>query len=115
LREPTPEELEEPLVVLGEVDVAPEELDPAGGAIRMFRAVCTIEGLDRQTMTGKLLGPLGGYNVVKIADPENLTKMRIGDTVVVTYTEAVAIELVKPEEMEEEEIKEETEEEEATG
>lgn len=108
LREPTLEELETPLVVLDDVAVVPEDIDPAAGAVRMIRAVCTIEGLDRQTMTAKLLGPLGGYNVVNVADPENLPKMRIGDTVVVTYTEAVAIELVKAEEIEEE-IEEEME------
>jgi hypothetical protein len=114
LREPTAEELETPLVILDDVAVVPEDIDPAAGAIRMIRAVCTIEGLDRQTMTAKLLGPLGGYNVVNVADPKNLPKMRIGDTVVVTYTEAVAITLVKAEEIEEEmeeEIEEEIEEE----
>ena len=102
LRKPTIEELEEPLVILDETAKAPEDMAPGVGEITMIRAVCTIEGLDRQTMTAKLLGPLGGYNIVGVADPENLTKLRIGDTVIVTYTEAVAIGLVKAEEIEEE-------------
>ena len=103
LREPTVEELEEPLVILGEDAKAPEDMAPGVGEINVIRAVCSIEGLDRQTMTAKLLGPLGGYNIVSIADPENLTKLRIGDSVIVTYTEAVAIMLKKADEMEEEE------------
>ncbi len=111
LREPTPEELVTPLVILDDVAIVPEDIDPAAGAIRMIRALCTIEGLDRQTMTAKLLGPLGGYNIVNVADAENLPKMRIGDTVVVTYTEAIAIELLKAEDIEEE-MEEEVEEEE---
>jgi hypothetical protein len=97
LREPTIEELEEPLVILDETARAPEDMAPGAGEITVIRAVCSIEGLDRQTMTAKLLGPLGGYNIVSVADPENLTKLRIGDSVIVTYTEALAIMLEKAE------------------
>jgi len=61
--------------------------------------VCTIEGLDRPTETVTLKGPLGRYASVRVADPGNLPHLRIGDTVLVTYTEALAIaveELPKP-------------------
>ena len=115
LRKPTIEELEEPLVILDETAKAPEDMAPGAGEVTVIRAVCSIEGLDRQTMTAKLLGPLGGYNIVSVADPENLTKLRIGDSVIVTYTEALAIMLEKAEEIveeiEEEAIAEEIEEE----
>lgn len=40
-------------------------------------------------------GPAGRLNVVRVADIENLTKMRIGDTIVVTFTEAEAISVEK--------------------
>lgn len=101
VREPTQEELAEPLVVLDEVARAPEDMLPGGGEITVVRAVCTIEGLDRQTRTAKLLGPLGNYREVGGVDPENMTLLSIGQTVVVTYTEAVAITLEKAEVMEE--------------
>ncbi len=109
LREPTIEELEEPLVILDETARAPEDMAPGAGEITVIRAVCSIEGLDRQTMTAKLLGPLGGYNIVSVADPENLTKLRIGDSVIVTYTEALAIMLEKAEVDEDDDGEEEKE------
>lgn len=101
LREPTEEELEDPLVVLDEVARAPEGMLPGGGELTIVRAVCTIEGLDRQTLTAKLMGPMGNYREVGGILPENITKLHIGQTVIVTYTEAVAITLEKAEAKEE--------------
>ena len=69
-----------------------------GGGLRQIKAVCTIEGLDRPTETVSLKGPSGGYASVRTSNPGNLPH-RIGDTVLVTYTEALAItleELAKP-------------------
>ena len=103
LREPTEEEIAEPLVVLDEVARAPKDMLPGGGEITVVRAVCTIEGLDRQTGTAKLLGPMGNYREVGGVDPENMPLLTIGQTVVVTYTEAVAITLEKAEVVEVEE------------
>ena len=40
---------------------------------------------------------MGRYLTVRVADPERLTKAHIGDHVVVTYTEALAISLDKAE------------------
>lgn len=98
LREPTQEERDNPLEILADAGRASEDKAPAGGALTVIRAVCTIEGLDRPTETATLMGPLGGLNVVKVADVSNLPKLRIGDSVVVTFTEALAVALVKVEE-----------------
>jgi hypothetical protein len=38
---------------------------------------------------------VGHYLTARVADPSNLTKMRIGENIVVTYTEALAISLEK--------------------
>ena len=57
----------------------------------------TIEGLDRPTQTVTVKGPRGNYLTARVANPANLTKMRIGENIVVTLTEAVAISLEKAE------------------
>ena len=57
----------------------------------------TIEGLDRPTQTITVKGPRGNYLTARVADPSNLTQMRIGENIVVTYTEALAISLEKSE------------------
>ena len=97
LREPTAEEIKEPLVVLDAAGKASAESSPAGAAVSQIRAVCTIEGLDRPTETVTLKGPRGQYATVLVADPANLPHLRIGQSVVVTYTEALAISLEKVE------------------
>jgi hypothetical protein len=97
LREPTAEEQKEPLVILDAAGKASSESSPAGGVVSQIRAVCTIEGLDRPTETVTLKGPLGRYATVLVADPANLPHLRIGQSVVVTYTEALAVSLEKAE------------------
>jgi hypothetical protein len=93
LRKPTAEEEKNPFVLLDTAGKAPPGTSPAAGGLRRFRVVTTIEGLDRPTGTVTIKGPLGHYFTARVADRSNLTKMRIGETVVVTYTEALAISL----------------------
>jgi hypothetical protein len=95
LRPPTAEERREPLMIVEGAGKAPPGTSPAGHALRQIKAVCTVEGLDRPTETVTLKGPLGRYASVRVADPANLPHLRIGDTVMVTYTEALAIALEK--------------------
>ena len=95
LRAPTAEERQEPLVILEGAGRAPAGTSPAGGGLRQIKAVCTLEGLDRPTESVTLKGPLGRYASVRLADPSNLPHLRIGDTVLVTYTEALAISVEK--------------------
>jgi len=95
LRAPTAEEVKEPLVVLKDAAKAAADATPEAGAYRIIRAVVTIEGLDRPTGTATVKGPRGNYAVIQVRDPAMLPKLRIGDTVVVVYTEAVAVRLDK--------------------
>jgi len=97
LRNPTAEELANPLQIVEVAGKADMETDPGAGAISTFKAVCVIEGLDRPTETVTLMGPLGGLNVVKVADVANLPALHIGQSVVVTFTQAMAISLEKVE------------------
>ena len=53
----------------------------------------TIEGLDRPTQTVTVKGPRGKYFVARVADPSRLEQVHIGETIVLTFTEAAAISL----------------------
>lgn len=95
LREPTAEEKANPLSLLQETGRAPITDDPAGAELHIIRAVTTVEGLDRPTQSLTVKGPRGNYFTTRVKDPSVLQKMRIGDTIVVTYAEALAVSLEK--------------------
>ena len=95
LRKPTPEELENPLVILEAAERSLDGTAPAAAALRQFRVVTTIEGLDRPTETITVKGPGGNHLTTRVQDPSRLTQMRIGENIVVTYTEALAVSLEK--------------------
>jgi hypothetical protein len=97
LRKPTPDEEKNPLVVLDAAGKAPPGASPAAGGLRRFKVVTTIEGLDRPTQTVTVKGPRGKYLTARVADPSRLTQARIGEHIVITYTEALAISLDKAE------------------
>jgi Cu/Ag efflux protein CusF len=96
LRPPSDEEKANPLVVLQQTAKAPADSQPAGGALRVMRAVVTVEGIDRPTKTVTVKGPGGNLFAVEAANPDNLAKIKLGDTVVVVYAEALAVTLEKP-------------------
>jgi hypothetical protein len=93
IREPTAEEKEMPLTVLEGAARAPLSLPPGAGAVRQIRAVVTVEDIDRPAEMVKIKGPRGKTTTVRVLDPSRLDKVSVGDTVVVTYTEALAISL----------------------
>jgi hypothetical protein len=95
LRKPTPEEEQNPITVIAGAAKAPPGASPAAGGLRQYKVVTTIEGLDRPTETITVKGPRGNYLTARVADPSRLTQMRIGETIVVTYTEALAVSLEK--------------------
>lgn len=97
LRKPTAEEEKNPIVVLDATAKAPPGTSPAAGGLRRFKVVTTVEGLDRPTQSITVKGPMGHYLTTRVADPANLTKMHIGDHIVVVYTEALAVSLEKAE------------------
>jgi hypothetical protein len=97
LRKPTPEEEKTPFVLMDTTAKAPPGASPAAGALRQFKVVTTIEGLDRPTQTVTVKGPRGNFLTARVADPSRLTQVRIGENVIITYTEALAISLEKVE------------------
>jgi hypothetical protein len=95
LREPTAAEKENPLVVTEGLAKAPQGTSPAAGGLRIIRVVATVEGLERPTRRLTLKGPRGNYLTVRARDVNRLEKLHLGDTIVVTFTEALAVSVAK--------------------
>lgn len=95
LRAPTEDEKKNPLTILAGAARAPQGTAPAGGALRAFKVVATVVGLDLPTQSVTLEGPLGNSGTIRAENVEKLKQLRLGDTIVVTYTEALAVSLVK--------------------
>lgn len=94
-RPATDEEKATPLTVLEAKAKAPRGTDPAAGGLRVIKAVVTVEGLDRPTKSLTVKGPAGNLHTVQVENVANLSKLRLGDTIVVTYAEALAVSLEK--------------------
>lgn len=92
-REPTKEEMAEPLVVLAEAGKAPEGVDPGAMVGAVVRAVVTIEVLNRPFMLATVKGPAGNYVSIEMEDEALMQKLHIGQVVIITYAEAVAVTL----------------------
>jgi hypothetical protein len=95
LREPTEEEKNNPVMALAGKARAPKESAPAAGGLNVIRVVATVEGLERPTRLVTLKGPKGNYVKVRARDTGRLEKLRLGDTIVVTFTEALAVKVEK--------------------
>jgi len=93
VRKPTAEEQQNPLVVLETAGRAGPNAAPAAHDMRQIRAVVTIVGLDRSAQTVTVKSPRGKYFVARVADPSRLEKVRIGETILMTFTEATAVSL----------------------
>lgn len=94
LREPTEEEKQKPLTILDATARATEG-DPAGANVQRIRVVTTVEMINRTAGTVTVKGPLKRFVTAKVEKPEVLEKLKIGQTIVITYTEAVGISLEK--------------------
>lgn len=94
LREPTAEEKKKPLTILTTTARA-KDGDPTGGTSQQIKAVTIIEGIDRSTSTITVKGPRGRYVTARVEQPSVLEKMKLGDTIVITYTEAIGLSLEK--------------------
>jgi hypothetical protein len=95
LREPTEEEKKNPIIVVAGKAKAPKTSAPAAGEVNIIRVVATVEGLERPTRLLVLKGPRGKYMSVRARDVKRLEKLHLGDTIVVTFTEALAISVEK--------------------
>ena len=94
-RQPTPEELAEPIVVIAEGGKAPEGMDPGAVVGAVVKAVVTIEVLNRPYMLATIRGPRGNYMTLDVEDAALLEKLHIGQVIIFYYAEAVAVSLEK--------------------
>jgi len=95
LRTPTEEELANPWVEVDGAAKAPEDVDPGVIAGRVIRAVCTLEGMNRLLGTITVKDPRGKYHVIGDVEPEKMEGVVLGATLVLVYTEAMAMTLEK--------------------
>jgi len=95
VRAPTDEEKANPISVLQQTAKAPMGTQPAAGALHITKVVATVEGLDRPTKTLTVSGPKGNMISAEVENVANLSRLRIGDPIVVTFTEALAVSLEK--------------------
>ena len=95
VRAPTEAEKNNPYTVATEQARAPDGKAPAAGVVRTIRAVGTIEKLDATIQLVTLKGPRGNTLPVRVNDPAKFSQLHVGDTVIMTYTEAIAVSLRK--------------------
>ena len=95
LREPTAEEKSSPLVEVTTDAKGEAEAPPAAGMGRAVRAVTTIDALDRTAQTLTVKGPEGGLVTVHVEDPSVFEHLKIGQTIVVTFAETLALAVEK--------------------
>jgi len=74
---------------------APAEKKPAVGEVKAVRVQGTIAAVDKDAKTITLKGPKGRTVTLDVQDPQKLEVVKVGDPVVATYYEAVAVEVKK--------------------
>ncbi len=95
VREPTAEEKENPWQELDAAAVAGLEMPPGVAGMRVIKAVCTIEGMNRVAGTVMIEDPRGKYHLIGDIEPEKFEGRMLGETIVMVYSEAVALTLEK--------------------
>ena len=68
---------------------------PAGAVARQVTITVAITAIDPKAPSVTFKGPQGNTRTIKIKDPAKLQGVSVGDTVQLTYTEALAIKIEK--------------------
>ena len=68
---------------------------PKGMAVSQVTVTATITAIDKKKPSVTLKGADGKTTTVKVRNPKNLENVKVGDVVVITYTEALALSLQK--------------------
>jgi hypothetical protein len=97
LREPTEEEKAEPWVELEEEAVSEDPSLPGVADMRIIRAVVTIEGMNREFGTVTIKDSRGKLHIIGDVEPEKMDGVKLGDTAVMVFAQAIALTLVKKE------------------
>jgi hypothetical protein len=68
---------------------------PSGIEARQITVTASIEAIDKDNSTVTFKGPKGNLVTVVAEDANNLEKVKVGDNVEITYTEALAVDVAK--------------------
>jgi hypothetical protein len=96
VRKATPEDQKTPATVSEALATAEPGEKPAGLYVRQIEALYTIDSIDKARGGGTLRDANGKSTFVKVRDPSVLDKVKVGDTVVVTLTQGLSLEVVAP-------------------
>ncbi|MGC4075056.1 MAG: hypothetical protein QM760_21655 [Nibricoccus sp.] len=96
IRPPTEAEKAVPLTIL---ETSTSSATIPGKDVQIYKMVATVEGLDRSNSTMVIKGPLGRYITVPVKDESVFEKLKIGDTIVISAADplAVSLEIITPE------------------
>ena len=94
-RNPTPEELAEPLVILAEAGKLDLDTPPGAAVGALVKAVVTVEVINRPYMDVVVKGPQGNFMTIPVEDPELIEMLNVGKVVILTYGEAMALYIEK--------------------
>lgn len=97
-RKPTEEEIAEPLVAIADAEIAGMDVEPGAVMGAMVKAVVTIQVINLTYMYVTIKGPQGNYTTIDVEDAELIKKLHVGQVVIMTYGEAIAVTLTKVEE-----------------
>jgi len=92
-----PEEAEVGAVAVEESGRAAPGEKPGAAAASEMTLVLAIEAIDKENEQVTLKGPQGNSKIVQVRNPENLEKVAVGDKVMITFTEAIAISVTEKE------------------
>ena len=68
---------------------------PAGVVASQVTITATVDAIDMKKPSVTLKGPEGNTKEIKVKDPKKLKNVKVGDKVVITYTEALALSVEK--------------------
>lgn len=97
-RKPTEEEIAEPLIAIADAEIAGMDVEPGAVIGAMVKAVVTIQVINLTYMYVTIKGPQGNYTTIDVEDAELIKKLHVGQVVIMTYGEAIAVTLTKVEE-----------------
>ena len=94
-RNPTKEELAEPLVIIAEAGKVDLDLPPGAAIGALVKAVVTVEVINRPFMDVVVQGPQGNFMTIPVDDPSLIEMLNVGKVVILTYGEAMALYIEK--------------------
>jgi hypothetical protein len=94
-RDPTPEEEEEPLVIVADAGKAPEGFPPGAAVGAMVKAVVSVVNINAPFREVTVQGPNGNYVAIPDVDPNLIKDLKLGEVGILTYVEAIALTLEK--------------------